>query len=120
MMKFIFLRNENRVFTEHAIFVILFYMKIPVHRKYLNRKCCLSKAKRLVRRGKIHGMTEKQVAQEIYFHAVVHRLCRKTGRFINYREHAGIVDMRDGGDTRLRRAVYAACWMLRGLILPDR
>lgn len=58
-------------------------------------------------------MTARQIAREIYFHALVYYCCERTGRFPNFREHANPIDMCDGGDTLLRRAAFETCWLLK-------
>lgn len=86
--------------------------KIPIRREFLNKKACLREAKKLLKEGKIHGMSRKQLAKEIYFHAAMYDYCERTGRFTKWKEHADPINLRDGGDTRRRRAAYEVCWRL--------
>lgn len=88
-------------------------MSIPVRQEYLNKQACLREANRLKREGKIHGMSKRQIAREIYFHAVMFHYCDRTNRHGWWREHADPINLRDGGDTLLRRAAYAACWIMK-------
>ena len=88
-------------------------LSIPVERRYLNKKACLEEARTLLREDRIHGMSEKQIAREIYSHAAVFYYCERTGRFMRLMKYADPIDLRDGGDKRLRRMGYAACWLLR-------
>lgn len=87
-------------------------VSIPVRREHMNKKVCLKEAKKLLRQGKIHGMSKRQLAREIYFHAVMYYYCERTGRFPKWKEHANPINLHDGGDSRKRRAAYAACWAL--------
>lgn len=48
-----------------------------------------------MREGGIRGMSEKQIAREIYFHADVYYYCERTGRFLGYKGHAGKIDLHD-------------------------
>ncbi len=88
-------------------------MSIPVRQEYLNKQACLREANRLKREGKIHGMSKRQIAREIYFHAVMFHYSDRTNRHGWWREHADPINLRDGGDTLLRRAAYAACWIMK-------
>lgn len=88
-------------------------LSIPVSREYLNKDACRREARRLLREGSIIDMSERQLAAELFFHAAVYYFCEKMNVLPRYREHANPIDLRDGGDTRLRRAVYSACWTLK-------
>ena len=90
-------------------------LKIDVKREYLNKEECLAMARRLLREGAVKGMSVKQLACEIYFHAAAFYFCEKAKYLPRLREHANIIDLDDGGDTRIRRAAYAAVWKLAGL-----
>lgn len=88
-------------------------VSIPVRKEFLDKKTCLNEARKLLQEGSVHGMSEKQIARELYSHAVVFYFCERTGRFSFLREHASPVDIRDGGDNPFMRAAFAACWTLR-------
>ena len=88
-------------------------LSIPVRHEYLDKKACLREAHELKREGKIHGMSKKQIAREIYFHAVMFHYCNRTNRQGWWREHADPINLRDGGDKLLRRAAYAVCWIVK-------
>ncbi len=85
---------------------------LEVRREFLDKKACLEEAGRILREGAISGMSQKQLASEIYFHALAFFFCEKTGLLPKMKEHADPVDLNDGGDTLLRRIVYAAAWKL--------
>jgi hypothetical protein len=89
-------------------------LKIDVKREYLNKEECLAMARRLLREGAVKGMSVKQLASEIYFHAAAFYFCEKAKYLPRLREHANIIDLDDGGDTRITRAAYAAVWKLVG------
>ena len=88
-------------------------VSIPVRREFLDKQECLKEARKLLCDGTLCGMNEKQIARELYSHAVVYYFCDRTGRFLFLKEHASPIDMRDGGDNPLMRAAFAACWVLR-------
>ena len=75
----------------------------------------MDEARRLLRDGAVTGMSVRQLAGEIYFHAVVFYLSEKIGNLPSIREHAETIDIDDGGDTSFRRAVYGATWRLAKL-----
>lgn len=89
-------------------------LQIKVKREYLNKDACLEKAGRLLDDGLIHDMSRKQLAREIYCHALVHFFSEKTGLFSWVRKYTDPIDLQSGGDKRLRRAVYAASWAITG------
>jgi hypothetical protein len=102
-------------------------LKLPVKREYLNRDACLAKAREILGQGLISRMNEKQLASEIYFHAVIYyrfseknktKIIRKPGVFrASFAQwavrHADPINIRDGGDRILRRIIYSACWAIR-------
>lgn len=90
-------------------------ISLDVKREYLNRKVCMDEARRLLREGAVTGMSVRQLAGEIYFHAVAFYMSEKIGNLPRIRSHAETVDIDDGGDTRFRRAVYGATWRLAKL-----
>ena len=94
------------------MFILMEKRKISVNvrREYLNKQFCREEARRLVRDGLLSGMSERQIAKELYFHAIVFYFCDKTGRFGQLKAKADPIDLCDGGDTKLRRAAYSAAW----------
>lgn len=85
---------------------------IDVRREFLDKKACLDEARRILREGIISGMSEKQLASEIYFHALAFFFCERTGLFRGMKEHAHPIDLNDGGDLLRRRIVYATLWKI--------
>ncbi|MBR1986243.1 MAG: hypothetical protein IKK28_04585 [Mogibacterium sp.] len=59
-------------------------------------------------------MSELQLAREIYCHALAFFLCDKMLPLRWVKKYADPIDMRDGGDKLLRRAVFAASWIMTG------
>ena len=90
-------------------------ISLDVKREYLNRKVCMDEARRLLRDGSVTGMSDRQLAGEIYFHAVAFYMSEKIGNLPRIRSHAETIDIDDGGDTSFRRAVYGATWRLAKL-----
>lgn len=85
---------------------------LDVRKDFLDKKACLNEARRILREGIISGMSEKQLASEIYFHALAFFFCEKTGLFRGMKEHAHLIDLDDGGDILRRRIIYAAAWKI--------
>lgn len=90
-------------------------ISLDVKREYLNRKVCMDEARRLLRDGAVTGMSVRQLAGEIYFHAVAFYMSEKIGNLPRIRSHAETIDIDDGGDTSFRRVVYGATWRLAKL-----
>ena len=76
----------------------------------MNKKACRREAKRILSEDLIRGMSEIQLAREIYFHALAFYFCEKTGLFPEIKRHADPIDLRDDGDTDFRRTVFALLW----------
>lgn len=96
---------------------------IAMSSSYRNKTTCRQLARRLIDNGKVTGMTQLQIAQEVFAHAVAY-YSESTLRDIpgigdsiaDYLvEHAEIVDIADGGDTTIRRAAYSVIWAF----MPD-
>ena len=89
---------------------------IRMNRMYLSKQVCLQKAKKIIQGGHIDGMSELQIAQEIYFHACAYYTCRALEKHhIHFRkiiEAADPIDIADGGDYPMRQAVYRLWWYL--------
>lgn len=85
-----------------------------------NRKLCHKIAGEILETGKITGMSEMQLACEIFAHAYVFcnfrfvpRLIRKTSFAGSiYNSVANGVDLEDNGDTLLRRIFYRIVWIM--------
>ena len=88
---------------------------LDVRKDFLNRKKCLEEARRLIIEGRVSGMSEEQLASEIYFHAAAYYFCKKTGLLPRVKSHAHPIDLHDGGDMLRRRIVYSALWRFTGL-----
>lgn len=87
-------------------------ISVKVRREFLNKETCLSEARSLLSDGSILNMNELQLAREIYFHALTFYFCEKTGCLTGLKAHANPINLHDGGDTLLRRAVYAISWII--------
>ena len=87
-------------------------LSIRVKREFLNKDECLREAKAILSEGKISGMSEMQLAHEIYFHALAFFVCDKIFPLRWIKRFADPIDMQDGGDKLLRRAVFASSWIM--------
>mgnify|MGYP000934548229 CR=1 FL=1 len=92
-------------------------VSLPVKSSYLNRQNCIVTAAGLINGGKVSGMTLHQIAAEIYAHAMAY-YCSPVliGIGISRAEvnnliiRANPIDIADGGDTSVRRALYNTIW----------
>ena len=90
-------------------------LSISVKKEFLKKESCIKEARRILSEGKIRNMSELQLAREIYFHALAFFFCEKTGLMRKMKTHADPINLHDGGDTLLRRFVYASSWtIIRG------
>jgi len=87
-------------------------LSIRVKREFLNKDECLREARAILSEGKISGMSEIQLAHEIYFHALAFFVCDKIFPLRWIKRFADPIDMQDGGDKLLRRAVFASSWIM--------
>ena len=87
-------------------------LSIKVKKEFLKKEACMEAARKIVSEGSISGMSELQIAHEIYFHALASFFCEKV-LFLHWiKKYADPIDMRDGGDTPFRRFIYAASWIM--------
>ena len=88
--------------------------------EYSDKKQCLAVARNIIGRKQITGMTEKQMAAEIYTHGYIHshydRLpaLLKKSRLVKkaYRACDNGVDLGDGGDKWYRKIVYFLIYLI--------
>lgn len=83
---------------------------IPVRRAFLNKKACRREARRILSEGLIDGMSEMQLAREIYVHALAYYFCERTELFPEIKKHADPIDLRDNGDTSIKKSIFALLW----------
>ena len=87
-------------------------LSIRVKKEFLNKDVCMEEAIKIVSEGKISGMSELQLAHEIYFHALAYFLCDKIFFLRWIKRFADPIDMCDGGDKPFRKFVFASSWMI--------
>lgn len=87
-------------------------LSIRVKKEFLDKDICMEEARKIVSEGKISGMSELQLAHEIYCHALAFYICDKIFFLQWVKKFADPIDMQDGGDKPLRRAVFAASWIM--------
>lgn len=89
---------------------------IRMNRMYLSRQACLQEARRIIQGGHIDGMSELEIAQEIFFHAGAYYTRTALQKYrLDFRriiEAADPIDLADGGDYPARRLVYRIWWHL--------
>ena len=87
-------------------------LSIKVKKEFLKKEACMEEARKIISEGRISGMSELQLAHEIYFHALAFFFCERTGLMNFIKRHADPIDIRDGGDYLLMRLVFAFFWMI--------
>ena len=87
-------------------------LAIKVKKEYLDKDVCLKEARQILSDGKIKNMSVLQLAHEIYFHALAFFICDKIFFLRWIKRFADPIDMQDGGDTPLRRVIFAAFWII--------
>lgn len=85
---------------------------VNVRREFLNKDACIDEARRIISEGRISGMSEIQLAREIYFHALAYFLCGNRRALRIIKKHADPIDLRDGGDRLPMRLLFAASWKI--------
>lgn len=94
----------------------------PAAAELLQRKNCLHKADEIIKDELISGMSRKDIAKELYFHASVYHICRFLEkhhiRFSWLLRHADPIDLADGGDVWYRRAVFSLWWLMPEIRKP--
>lgn len=92
------------------------YIIVNCSQNYLNKNICMSQGNMLVNSGRIHGMTALEIAQELYTHAYAYyhydrvAMVSPVVAIYCYKKAADGIYIEDGGDTALRKSVYAAVW----------
>ena len=87
-------------------------LSIRVRKEFLNKDACMEEARKIVSGGKISGMSELQLAREIYSHALAFYISDKVFFLHWVKKYADPIDMRDGGDTPFRRFAFASSWII--------
>ena len=85
---------------------------IKVRKEFLRKDACMEEARKIISEGRISGMSELQLAREIYCHALAFFLCDKILPLHWVKKYADPIDMQDGGDKPHRRAAFAASWIM--------
>ena len=87
-------------------------LQIHIRKEFLNRESCLAEARRILAEKLLDGMTEEQIAREIYTHALAFYFCERTGLFPWIKKHADPVDLCDGGDRMIMKQAFDTAWAL--------
>lgn len=90
-------------------------MQLQMRKTYLVKTVCSATAYFIVARGYVCDMTEIQIEQEIYAHAVFYYSAIKWKHDTRLKQyiikHADPIDLQDGGDTIFRRICYHLIWI---------
>ena len=85
---------------------------IKVRKEFLSKDACMEEARKIISEGRISGMSELQLAREIYSHALAFYISDKVFFLHWVKKYADPIDMRDGGDTPFRRFAFASSWII--------
>lgn len=92
-------------------------ISIDMQSTFLNKQICLNTAEFLLAAGAVKNMTQLQIAQEIYGHAVAYYAASglqglgiDNGVIQSLISDAHPIDIVDGGDTLVRQAAFAIIW----------
>ena len=92
-------------------------VSLPFSTEYLSKRNCMEKAGQILESGLLDGMTRKEIAREIFFHARAFSFCKRHEK-LGWKpirwviERADPIDLADFGDTKGRKAVYRLFWLL--------
>lgn len=91
--------------------------RLKTTKSYLNKNTCLAEASHLIERRIVTGMTQLQIAKEIYAHAFIKykyislpKWVKNMSGMKDIYNRASYVDIDNGGDTAVRQVVYNAVW----------
>ena len=91
---------------------------LPVRIGHLDKNICLKEAEELISSRHIMHMTRKQIAAELYAHAVVYYCCMFLEKFHLpvriIKLHANPIDLSDYGDTQFRQFCFNLIWLWPG------
>ena len=90
---------------------------LPMNKDYLKKSNCKSKAKELIDSGQVTGMSQLQIAQEIYAHAFCYYAASAlidagidADIVEDIKSMGEVVDIANNGDTAWRQAAYLLIW----------
>ncbi|HJC23186.1 MAG TPA: hypothetical protein H9761_05715 [Candidatus Eisenbergiella merdavium] len=102
-------------------------VSLPMDPKYRNKDNCKNEAARLIDQHLVSGMTQQQIQEEIFGHAVAYYDGPGLVNFIGMQggviggiaaaaavsylvSHANPIDIEDGGDTAVRQLIFSTIW----------
>ena len=93
-------------------------VNIDMNERFLYKNNCITHAKILIANGYITGMTEQEIAEEIFAHAVCYYWYDPNGNIFRdnpiskelYDHAADGILIESGGDTLERKAFYKLVW----------
>jgi hypothetical protein len=94
-------------------------VRVKMDIKLRDKNNCMEQAEALLSKGTITDMTQRQVAEEIFAHAIVYyraSACKNVPAVgvlaTKVMKHGDPVDLISGGDTHFKRMVYRVLWFL--------
>ncbi len=84
---------------------------------FLKKNYCLKFANGLIQQGRVKRMTQQEIAEEIFAHAVIYYSLNGKYTFglgtalaDYFVDHARVIDIVDGGDSSFRKSIYNMIW----------
>ena len=95
-------------------------LNIGMRPEYADKKYCRTLAADILAKNQISGMTERQLAAEIFTHGFIHSRYKKLPAWLQktsvakrlYNSCDNGVDLADGGDLWYRKIAYAVIYFL--------
>lgn len=92
-------------------------MSLPAELSLTRKKACVLKARKILKDGTISGMSEQELAEELYFHACLAKISKHPAEknipvFTWLFRHADPIDLESGGDKPFRKLVFRLWWIL--------
>ncbi|MBO4928422.1 MAG: hypothetical protein J5379_09280 [Clostridiales bacterium] len=95
-------------------------MNIGIDEVALDKEECKKEAQSIIENKAIEGMSEKEMAKEIYAHVFIHDVIEVMPSFIRdnkivartYNSTVNGIDLEDFGDTFLRQIAYNVIWVI--------
>ena len=110
-------KNCVMISSEEEAAIIGGSCTVAITGELLSKDYCKTKAQNLIDDGSVTGMTQLQIAQELYAHAVAHYVgtaiqnCGVDMSFLLKHTNDGC-QIDDNGDTCKRRIAYSVVWTL--------
>ncbi len=91
---------------------------VKMSKRFLDKSYCSWYGAMMLRKSQVSGMKQREIAKELYAHAICYYNYNPNGSFFKknalakYLHDRGAdgIYIEDGGDTKIRKAFYTLCW----------